>query len=822
MKRLFLRLSVLISLFLPSFAWAADVIGQLTSHNIFTPPVTDKSVNYLGQIFGNVGGIVSGTNTQLLGHLFYVFNYAMVIVASCILIYTLFMSVINTAQEGEFMGRKMNSVWVIVRAVVGIGILVPKYTGYSLIQVFVMWAAVQGIGLADKAWTVALEHLEQGGVVYAEAGQSAYAAGVKNTFTKNVTIFDSEVCMYKLQSLAQGQRDQNLAALRQDPNNPLLQQQVKQTFPQYSPKWNDDAKTVSFGTPASPTVCGEYKWVSSDAQKPYEQYLKAGLQQIVTTLAPAAKSVISTQDGLVAKNSTADQQKQAKFNLKLRVADALLTSTADYETVMQPALLNVKQSANTDLQQTFAKAKDHGWIVAGSYYWDLAKVNNKLTSALTNYQPTGQGVSETKLKNAGVDSSAVMSALSFRNTTVNTNTLSDYLGLLDNMLGGKVSPQYKASLTSAAISTPNKAEAQERAELTTQAVILATKYASTDDQKPIPDSLYNGTVGALSVAAAGTVAVGMLSMGVGTLMASVLISVGTVIAEWFRTMNTVGDPIVMLQALGNSMVGIAMGLWLVGSAMLGLATGFASIMGSATGLGFGIQNGLKLFVPVVVGIVAVLFINGIMLSVYVPLIPFMIFTFAAIGWMIAVLEAMVAAPLVAAAITHPEGHDLLGKAEQAVMLLMGVFLRPVVMIIGFLAAIILARVSLKLVNLGFSHIIEASGMTAGGWNLFVMGGAMIVYTMIVISLVNMVFTAGVVKLWETIWMWVGFHQPSSSVDQAMGEVKSGLHGGAQAAGDAGSTAMKSAQDVNAAVQERADKEGSGAKKGINIAGETKN
>lgn len=66
------------------------------------------------------------------------------------------------------MGRNMKSGWVIFRAIAGIGILVPKATGYSLIQIFVMWAAVQGIGLADKAWTRVINYMvEEGGVIHA-------------------------------------------------------------------------------------------------------------------------------------------------------------------------------------------------------------------------------------------------------------------------------------------------------------------------------------------------------------------------------------------------------------------------------------------------------------------------------------------------------------------------------------------------------------------------------------------------------------------------------------------------------------------------------
>ena len=47
--------------------------------------------------------------------------------------------------------------------------------------------------------------------------------------------------------------------------------------------------------------------------------------------------------------------------------------------------------------------------------------------------------------------------------------------------------------------------------------------------------------------------------------------------------------------------------------------------------------------------------------------------FREIGYFILVIEAMIAAPLVAMAIAHPEGHDILGKAEASVLLFLSIF-----------------------------------------------------------------------------------------------------------------------------------------------------
>ncbi len=80
-------------------------------------------------------------------------------------------------------------------------------------------------------------------------------------------------------------------------------------------------------------------------------------------------------------------------------------------------------------------------------------------------------------------------------------------------------------------------------------------------------------------------------------------------------------------------------------------------------------------IPFLTALLLALFTTGAVLAFYLPLIPFLIFTFAAIGWFIGVIESIVAAPLVALGIMHPEGpSEVLGRSEQGFMLILGVFL----------------------------------------------------------------------------------------------------------------------------------------------------
>ncbi|MBY0378009.1 MAG: DotA/TraY family protein, partial [Gammaproteobacteria bacterium] len=102
----------------------------------------------------------------------------------------------------------------------------------------------------------------------------------------------------------------------------------------------------------------------------------------------------------------------------------------------------------------------------------------------------------------------------------------------------------------------------------------------------------------------------------------------------------------------------------------------------------------------------IMVIVGIISAYFIPFLPYMMFTFGSIGWLIAVIEAMVAAPIVALGITHPEGEGPFGKGEQAIMILMNVFLRPALMIIGYIAGIMLSYVAVWVINAGFSNVLQ--------------------------------------------------------------------------------------------------------------------
>ena len=202
---------------------------------------------------------------------------------------------------------------------------------------------------------------------------------------------------------------------------------------------------------------------------------------------------------------------------------------------------------------------------------------------------------------------------------------------------------------------------------------------------------------------------------------------------------------------------------------------------------------LEMYVPIASALASTFFTLGAIMGVYLPLLPFILFLFGAVAWMMSVAEAMVAAPLVALGVTHPEGNDLLGKSEQALILLLGVFVRPVTMLLGMICAIIVSQILLKLVNVGFATTAVGVLTTAKGGDPSALGataaGVLIVYIYIVMSVIEQSYSL-IYQIPERILKWVGGPQDQTGIGQLAEQVKGETQ---QAAGQAAQGAGQSLQ-----------------------------
>lgn len=121
---------------------------------------TDVSVHMLADIFGDtIWSLVQGASpdtvqasSNMLATLFSIFNSGVLIVGALIVSYVAAMGTINTANDGEAMGKNWSSIWTPVRIVMGGAVLLPTTSGYSFIQLIVLMIALWGVGLANSTY----------------------------------------------------------------------------------------------------------------------------------------------------------------------------------------------------------------------------------------------------------------------------------------------------------------------------------------------------------------------------------------------------------------------------------------------------------------------------------------------------------------------------------------------------------------------------------------------------------------------------------------------------------------------------------------------
>ncbi|WP_321922970.1 DotA/TraY family protein [Paraburkholderia guartelaensis] len=112
-----------------------------------------------------------------------------------------------------------------------------------------------------------------------------------------------------------------------------------------------------------------------------------------------------------------------------------------------------------------------------------------------------------------------------------------------------------------------------------------------------------------------------------------------------------------------------------------VATG--GVLGAAKGAAKGVLDALG---PFVVIMCITLFFFGAMLSIYIPMLPFIIWFSGVVSWYAVVGESMVASPLWAMTHLDGEGEGMGQRSTHGYIFLLNVMFRPVFMEIGFVLA----------------------------------------------------------------------------------------------------------------------------------------
>ncbi|WP_151193855.1 DotA/TraY family protein [Cysteiniphilum sp. JM-1] len=214
-----------------------------------------------------------------------------------------------------------------------------------------------------------------------------------------------------------------------------------------------------------------------------------------------------------------------------------------------------------------------------------------------------------------------------------------------------------------------------------------------------------------------------------------------------------------------------------------------------------------MWLPLLLFVVTTLLGIAITFCIAIPMAPFLLFWAGKIAWLLLVIEAMVAAPIVAIGIIYPEGHEVFGKAEPAIQIVLNLMLRPVFMVMGLIAGIVLTGlvvyISADAFKVVANTIINMLPST-GGNNAPMMAKGSI--ACLLIFMYGSFLSLGFMKCFSLIYLlpdkvlqWIGGGAGEKAGEQDLQQLTSGLQqntqAGAQAAGQTTQEGIQAQKDI---------------------------
>ncbi len=749
--------------------------------NFFNFAVNDQSLCYLGQIFGDMGGIIqlpAGTtcqtvpgSTTLLGTMFQTFNSTVLTIGVLIVVYTTVLGVLATAHEGQFMGKNMNNLWIPIRTVLGIAALVPSSTGYSFLQMLMMWVILQGIGAADTLWNTALNFVDKAGSPYAQGVSPGVGASSNLNSLFQMMVCDAGARMTADNPYVSGSAQGGyFCALNS--NNSFCGSQPAQFDSSGS------TMTYQFGPNAScgrMTVCNKTKSCTANPQD--------------TTVGPNSLACVACTAQLSALATI--------FPTMQAMAGQFVQTDYSYIQYVIQSIINKSKAKAPDFVQSYCSASGIGSCdgtslpnpaagqpnvpssVVSNIYWPYAFADN----AQTNFMGTITDFYQKTVSAAVTAFLTQQNQNQGQNNNIRNQTLKEagdygwilaggYYYAIANMVSNNL-----AAASPALTMSPTDPESNQNN------VLRGMRHNFTAASSMVAAASNAGSGGGSALSSSDHPQLGQTTDALSD-------TVNQVNTTFNQNLSNAANPLYALMITGQVLLALAQILFaafLVATFAIGIGGYFDAYV-----LGTGVSNPigptastlLMLIIPLFIGLETILIAAGGAMSVYIPLIPYVIFTMGAISWLLTTIETMVAGPLVALGILNPGGrHEFLGKAEPALMLIFNVFMRPSLMIFGLMSAMLLANVVLQMINMAFWNLLHQTQAGNPLWNILFL----VAYVFLIIAALNKCFGA-ISGIPNTVMEWMGGQRMRDAGEgEAMGKVEGGVSaGGAKATGAVGS------------------------------------
>lgn len=735
----------------------------------FTPTNDDYSITHmLTNTFGEVTGNIFGSATpaadfaNVMGTAFSYFNSAVLFFGTVILAYVTVFGIMNTANDGQALGRKWSTVYTPLRIAASAGSLIPTSSGYSIIQLIVLQIVVWGVGIADTTWREVVAASMTKTLPNAFVAIEGDQGSVKKLAAD---VLYAKVCAHTLNAtLGQVTNGQtNIRPVQLDSESTVGDYKIKRTLYEFR---DTAAQPAANGAPLCGTLTFELKAatpsvpvvVANPALLAQRQEVQFSMQQtqaiadaMVVNFSGAAYNAMDQKLELL-KDQIVNNQPVNAALFQEAINDYLSVLRNGYATSIDD--LNNSSPILKDFLQT---TTDKGWVQAGMFHRRLSQIQSALRDAYRIYpqsEPPAQNL---------IDQTA---------PALDPGFLHDYaeamnkagVAVRDAQVAWSALPANQGmapvGMPSLSISTvtsdPTSLWNKWVTDFGQQIVVSVVDLLAVPDQPGWHDPVmqvknigdYTMTAGEALIAAEKFAKITVSWLNVGTSAA---------------TSNVAG------QAVGADGVRSAT---------------FTALMTTIS----------ELFDLIKVPAHGILY-AGYFMSIFLPMVPFMIFTLAVIGWLIAVVETVVAAPLWMVMHMTPESNDsFIGSQQQGYLLLMSVFFKPLLTVMGLLISMILLRPAMDLVNMGFvgAMVSTQSGSITGLGSIF---GYLLVYAFIT-GAVFMTIFALPQDIGDRVLKWVSAGIGSLGEKDAMHKIEGGASGVARAATRSASlSAQRNRDDV---------------------------
>ncbi len=780
---------------------------QTTYHGLLSVisnylPATDYSLGYLKQLFGDFDGMFNSNvpdsfGASVIGELFRVFNSWMLVFAVVILMYIVFIGTLTTAHEGKVMGE-WKSLWIPLRAALAVAMLVPQAGGYCLAQKLVMYIVLAGVAAANMMWSTAVDKLVNEKTIYSMSALSInQPAAMSAIYPVIIAMYEQQACAIKLSHT----NDNGEITPHEYPHttkegyikvyNPKTQINLGGVLDRPSTQVDPNSKIINYNEKATnpkKPICGGLKWTLPtkkipDGQGGYRTEIDDVFnKKIINTMKNIydnlkGASSLAANDGKGGEKTNDEGETVCGKDNVVAKYGCVVKSIQDYNALLYSGNSNTDTDNVADSTETIRNHIKHaGWADAGEYFYELAKWDHAEKRSLS--------ISSTKMY-------VVEDKDNKRDFDTIKAAISDYIATSDDQVH-----QYT-------VDSYNHDEST-----------LLDQY-----KKPKYDIKYDFDSK-------------MMSGFTRTLFDIFTFGMAALVESWNKTLvyslwgkiedNTAADntgpanPILMLQQLGRAQLTGVMDIWINGLLLiegLTIAGGVASAIGAVPGFGTlaegasVIMKGMSSMITWLQGMTAplmiIIFGSGFLLSIWIPFMPYILSLLCVFGWVLSVIEMMVAAPIVALGVIAPEGHDVFGQARPAILLSFGLFMRPMLMIFGFVIAMIAIYIGSAVINMGFLNMVASVFNSKLG--LLSGLGVIMIYSLVMTILCNKSFGL-MTELSNRVLRWIGGQHATfeQGEQQSLGEVKSGTEPLGRAGGE-GLQKLSSSGTAGSALIEKGGK-----------------